>query len=260
MKNHSLSMSVSLRSHKESSLPEPLSNLIPKPWITQARRLARSQGSGLLSTLSQKLGGYPFGSAVNLIMDTDLSPVFFISTLAEHTRNLLSDPRASLTLIEPSEDVQAHARLTLIGQASCMKEDRALRARYLNYFPDAHEYSDMHDFSFWKLNVEHVRFIGGFGSIHWIKAAEYTPPTCELDRMQSAIISHMNKDHHLALVHYCQQIHRVTPSNAEMIGIDEDGFDLLADGKKLRFDFPVPIHTAQAARDVLMSMARDTQC
>ena len=233
---------------------------MPKSYIFSARRLARSQGSGLLSTLSLKLGGYPFGSAVNILMDKDLSPIFFISTLAEHTRNLLSDPRASLTLIEPTDDVQAHARLTLIGQASCIQEDAAIRQRYLSYFPDARGYSDMHDFSFWRLNVEHVRFIGGFGSIHWIAAAEYTPEPFELDIMRSAIISHMNKDHHPAILHYCQQFHGITPMTASMIGIDEDGFDILADGKRLRFDFPSPIHTGQAARNILISMAQATPC
>lgn len=41
-----------------------------------------------------------------------------------------------------------------------------------------------------------------------------------------------------------------------MLGIDIDGFDVLADDKLLRFDFAQPIIDAQQARTALVEMAR----
>ncbi|MBU6460910.1 MAG: DUF2470 domain-containing protein [Proteobacteria bacterium] len=233
---------------------------MPESFVNEARRLARSQGSGLLSTLSLKFKGYPFGSAIPVLMDSDLNPVFWISFLAEHTKNLLADPKASLTLIEPSENVQDHARLTLIGQARNLGRDAIVRDRYFRYFPDAQEYQKMHDFTFWKLDVEHVRFIGGFGSIHWIPSTRYTPGPCELDNHEPEILRHMNQDHQADLFQYCQFKYRMIPSTVQMIGIDEMGFDVLADGKRLRFEFPFLVHTVNEARQALIHLSRTDTC
>ena len=46
--------------------------------------------------------GYPFGSVVSYGLDESGEPLFVISQLAEHTRNLGADPRASLLVTEPT--------------------------------------------------------------------------------------------------------------------------------------------------------------
>jgi putative heme iron utilization protein len=46
-------------------------------------------------------------------------------------------------------------------------------------------------------------------------------------------------------------VHAVT-----MTGIDSEGFDLLADGRKLRIDFDAPISTMEEARATLAKLAR----
>ena len=45
--------------------------------------------------------GFPFGSLVSYAVDDTGNPLFFISELAEHTRNLHADSRASLLATEP---------------------------------------------------------------------------------------------------------------------------------------------------------------
>jgi len=42
-----------------------------------------------------------------------------------------------------------------------------------------------------------------------------------------------------------------------MTGIDSEGFDLLADKRKLRIDFDSPIHTTEEARARLVKLAQD---
>jgi putative heme iron utilization protein len=66
----------------------------------------------------------------------------------------------------------------------------------------------------------------------------------------------MNTDHTENLRAYCRHVHGVEAGNAEMIGIDPDGFDVRADSTPLRFEFDSPIADAQAARQALVALAR----
>ena len=88
----------------------------------QARRYLRAHRYGILSTLSQKLGGYPFGSLAPYVLDHAARPVILVSRLAEHTRNIDADPRVSLLVYESSGDPQAAARITLSGDAMTLEE------------------------------------------------------------------------------------------------------------------------------------------
>ena len=62
----------------------------------EARRMLRAHRYGVLSTLSKRFDGYPFGSITPYLADHDGSLLILISTLAEHTKNILHDPRVSL--------------------------------------------------------------------------------------------------------------------------------------------------------------------
>jgi putative heme iron utilization protein len=70
------------------------------------------------------------------------------------------------------------------------------------------------------------------------------------------IIEHMNRDHGRALIHYCGLMDRPTVQNVVMSGIDSEGFDLLAEGRKLRIDFDSPIGTVEEARAALVRLSR----
>ena len=65
----------------------------------RARTLIASQLTGTLSTLSVDPAGFPYGSFITFALD-DGSPVFLVSRLAEHTKNLLREPRCSLLIAE----------------------------------------------------------------------------------------------------------------------------------------------------------------
>src|SRR5436190_56526 len=87
----------------------------------EARRYLRARHGGVLSTVSRKFPGYPFGSVVPFVLDQQAQPVILVSALAEHTRNLAADARCSLIVQEPGiEDMQAAARLTCVADAETL--------------------------------------------------------------------------------------------------------------------------------------------
>ena len=224
---------------------------------SEARRFLRSTRHGILSTHSVRHAGYPFGSVAPFVPDHAGNPLILISTLAEHTRNISADHRVSLLAFEGTDDLQANARLTLVGEAEQTdKQDAVLQARYLRYFPDAEQYFAAHDFLLYRILVREARYIGGFGRIAWLQGDSLLAQPCRLPGQEVAILAHMNADHGDNLRDYCRHYHQVETDKVEMIGIDSDGFDLRADDCILRFAFDAPVTDAQSARSALVAMAQ----
>ena len=224
---------------------------------SEARQFLRNTFSGVLSTLSAKYDGCPFGSVAPFVLDHDGAPIILISTLAEHTKNITANPKVSLLVLAGLEEQQNNARLTLMGEAHQVKEnDATLRARYLRYFPAAVDYFGMHDFSFYRIHVRQARYIGGFGKIAWIPAQDFASPTNQLAAQETGIITHMNEDHAASLQSYCKRFHNVEARHAEMLGLDTDGFDIRADAQILRINFNQPVTDAQTARSELIALTK----
>lgn len=221
----------------------------------EARQFLRSTRSGILATSSVKFEGYPFGSVAPFVLDHDGQPLLLISTIAEHTKNIIANCKVSLLVFAGAEDLQANARLTLLGEAEQTdKNDELLKARYLRYFPSAEQYFAMHDFYFYRLQIRHARYIAGFGSMGWLEGETFKSPRTPLIAQEADIIEHMNTDHQVNMKSYCQHYHGISPNSTEMLGIDSDGFDLRAGDRILRFSFEQPIHDAMSARTALVAM------
>src|SRR5207244_11164142 len=88
-------------SRPSGDAPEPLYDVnIPTPTHAErARTLVAQISTGTLCTLAFEPEGYPYGSFVTVAFENE-RPIFLISRLAEHTRNLERDPRASLMVAE----------------------------------------------------------------------------------------------------------------------------------------------------------------
>jgi heme iron utilization protein len=222
-----------------------------------ARRLLNHQSVGVLSTHSIDVEGYPFGSIAPYALNYDGEPTILISDIAQHTRNIKHNNKVSLTVFDPSaDDPQSSSRLTWIGDAEPVDpSDGETRDRYLRYFPSAESYFETHDFSFYRIALRRARFIGGFGQIFWIEpdAIFVKNPFRETEK---GIVEHMNRDHQQALFHYCKLFGKAGAESATMTGIDSEGFDMLADRRKLRIDFDSAIHTTEEARSSLVRLAR----
>ena len=226
---------------------------------SEARQYLRRHHAGVLATLSQRLGGYPFGSVVPFVLDHAAQPVVLVSRLAEHTKNIAADPRASLLVHDAAADVQTAARLTLVGDAEPVPEPAATARRYLRYFPDAQGLLDLGDFAFWRLRTVFVRHIAGFGAIRSITPQSFVAPENRLAEAEDEIVAHMNKDHVDALRGYCRHATGVAPSSAELVGIDCDGLDVRADGALVRIVFDAPVTNPAKAREALAALARRTR-
>jgi len=140
-----------------------------------ARALLLAQSQGVLATTSVKVPGYPFGSLMPYALDDQLRPVFLISGLAVHTKNLLADSRASLCIVEPTTGPASVAgRLTLVGDAVRVPDSEQVAIAYLERHPDAQQWLGFGDFAFWRLETRAVYYVAGFGAMGWIEPAALT--------------------------------------------------------------------------------------
>ena len=205
-----------------------------------------SHDDAVLATLSTDTAtaGFPFGSVVPYALDEQGRPLILVSDIAQHTRNLLADPRASM-LVRPvaTGDAQATWRVTLVGRMQRVADDAELEAghaRYLARVPGAASYSEAHYFGLWRMEVTRVRFIGGFGNIHWVEADDYlrAPGHSGFGEAARAIIDHMNKDHADALRDYCVGLRDFEPASAELVGVDAAGFFVRTTGPDRLVYFP----------------------
>jgi putative heme iron utilization protein len=230
-----------------------------------ARRWLLTTTSGALATLSAdpETEGFPFGSVVPFALTPEGEPFILTASIAQHTRNLRRDPRASLLVQEPQPadggDPQAGWRVTLLGRMHEIAADEALHARYAERVPDAPAYFETHDFAFWEMDVVRVRVIAGFGRICWVEAdAIRRDPRGEgLGAAAAGIIEHMNADHEDALLAMCAAFRDVRPKDARIVDVDRTGFLVRteAPGGVLHFSFGREIRAADA-REAFVALTR----
>ena len=215
-----------------------------------ARQLLRAHRYGALSTLSKKFDGHPFGSITPYLVDHDGSLLILISALAEHTKNIQHDPRVSLiTHNQNDPHIQTQGRITVIGNAALEPDRERYGKKYLRYFPEAQTYFAMHDFEFFRITPLALRYIGGFGDIHWVKAENYRMPPYPLIDEEDGFIAEINQYHRVALAAHCAQ---PDVSDVSLLGVDCDGFDLRAAGKTWRREFTeLTLDAAQACNAIL---------
>jgi putative heme iron utilization protein len=144
--------------------------------VVSNQELARSLlvAGGVASLATLRPDGGPFASYVVTAPAADGSPLMLLSRLAEHTKNLDRDPRASLLFVrEPSvgEESMTALRLTVTGR--CARDaDAELKRLYLARQPDAARYVGFADFSLFRFDIEAGHMVAGFGRIVALTRAE----------------------------------------------------------------------------------------
>lgn len=218
---------------------------IPTPTHAEyARTLMAHATDATLSTLAVKPQGHPYGSLVLFgVLDGD--PILLISTLAEHTKNLLADRRCSLLVSAAGpENPLALGRVTLVATGEPVDGDTLAQAKeaFLSKNPAAKAYADFRDFQLWRLRVQGIRYIGGFGRMSWVPHDDWQAASPDPIAPHAAhIIEHMNDDHDDALVLYCQAFSLAQDvTEATMTGVDRYGFEMRAETA----DGPRPVRVA----------------
>lgn len=138
------------------------------------RRLLREASHGLLSTHGLEPAGHPYGSLVQLATTAEGEPLLLLADIAQHTKNLVADPRASLLVLEAtSGDPLQSRRAALIGRARRLAGEGAAeaQARYLERRPSASRYFEL-GFHLWVLTPLEARWVGGFGEAAWVPGTE----------------------------------------------------------------------------------------
>jgi len=262
-----LSSSSSSSSRKHAG-PGPASDQppIPEPsFAERARTLMYLGRIGSLSTLSRRQPGFPFGSVMPYGLDDHGRPIFLISTMAMHTQNLQADPRASLlvTQDDASGDPLGASRVTLVGNVRTIPnaEVPASRDLYLARYTNSKYWVDFEDFSFYRLEVVDVYYVGGFGVMGWVSASEYdrARPDPLADSI-TEIIEHMNADHKDALVLLARRFGLIESQEATMTAVDRLGFHVrmkTQEGMRgARIAFLREVTNAAETRKVLVEMVQ----
>ena len=223
-----------------------------------ARSVVAGAGRGSLSTIATDPAGYPFGSLV-VYADDAGRPVLALSSLAEHTRNIRADARASLMVSESAaegQDPLDAARVTLLGALEESETDEA-RDLYLANHPGA-TYVDFPDFAFFRLDVQAVRYVGGFGAMSWVGAEEYLAAD-PLVPHAGEILEHMNADHPDAVLAYARAFGGADPGPAQLTGVDRLGFDVRAGDRQIRVPFARPLGTVDEVRAEMIRLVREAR-
>jgi putative heme iron utilization protein len=223
------------------------------------RGLMRGLPRAALGTLEAESGA-PYVSLVMVALDHDASPLLLLSDLADHTRNLKADARASL-LFDGTEGRAvplAAERATVQGWIEPVSDERLL-SRYVARHPDAAGYVGFGDFNLYRLEIERAHLVAGFGRIHWIPAGEVrfvTGDAAALAEAEARIVQHMNEDHADAVELYATRLLGRTGEGWRLTGVDPEGADLRREGQVARLAFDRPVHDAEGARQELVRLVK----
>ena len=183
--------------------------------------------------------------------------------MATHTHNILADPRSSLLVTQPDAvgDPLGSSRVTLIGNALPVPEADVAEARklYLARYADSKYWVDFDDFSFYRMNVLDVYYVGGFGVMGWVSASEYYSAQPDpLADSAIGIIEHMEADHGDALILLAKVFAGIEAQEVAMTSVDRLGFNVrlkTKDGTRgARIAFLREVSNPAEARKVLVEM------
>ena len=192
-------------------------------------------------------------------------PIFLISSMAMHTQNLKADPHASLFVTQAvvDGDPLGAARATLVGRGTALAENEINAARdiYIARHESSRYWVDFADFSFFRLDVIDIYYVGGFGVMGWVDAHEYeTAAPDPLAAAAKGIIDHMNQDHADAMILLARHYAGLDALEAAMTAVDRLGFHVrlrTPEGMKgTRINFPGEVRTLEESREALIQMVR----
>jgi putative heme iron utilization protein len=241
---------------------------VPEPsYAERVRTLVSLTSIATLSTLSRKHPGYPFGSLMPYALDQEGRPVFLISSMAMHTQNLKSNPRASLFVGQAADgDPLGASRATLVGQVEPVTVDEVSSAReqYLSRHANSRSWVDFVDFRFYRLQPIDVYYVGGFGVMGWVAAEDYRQALPDpLAEAAPGIIAHMNADHIAAMILLARKHAGIEASEAVMTSVDRLGFFVrlkTSEGMKgVRINFLHEVASGPETRKVLVEMVRQAE-
>ncbi|KAJ1700237.1 hypothetical protein LUZ63_000016 [Rhynchospora breviuscula] len=151
---------------------------LPPPALAVRNLMEQARFAHLCTTMSKmhhRRAGYPFGSLVDFAPDSMGHPIFSLSPLAIHTRNLLADPRCTLVVQIPGWSGLSNARVTIFGDVVPLPADHQDWARQ-QYIAKHQQWASQQwgNFYYYRMQtISDIYFIGGFGTVAWLDVKEY---------------------------------------------------------------------------------------
>lgn len=144
------------------------------------RKLARMLRSSRVAGFGTLRNGAPLVSMVAYLPEEDFSAFYVhVSKLAQHTQDILADPRVGLLISEADDgrpDPQTLARVSILGSAEQVGTGEpgyaTIKTRYLARFPQSAPLFSFGDFGIWRIVPRSARFVAGFA-----QAFNLTPDT-----------------------------------------------------------------------------------
>lgn len=168
-------------------------------FATDVRTLVQyNHGFAVISTFSKSDPTYPSGSVVGFAPDEQGRPIFIFSGMSSHTQDILVNPHCSLTVAAKGFKGAADGRVNLIGRCELIRDpDEKAKTKeiYMKKHPNAF-WVEFGDFNWFRMEVDKVRFVGGFARAGNVSASEYKSSSPDIvSEFGPAIAQHMNDDH-----------------------------------------------------------------
>ncbi|MAF49488.1 MAG: DUF2470 domain-containing protein [Rhodospirillales bacterium] len=228
------------------------------------RNLARTSAKAYLCTIGAEsqpdTASWPSASLITVAAAWDGSPVLLLSELAHHTQNILADARATI-LYDGSAgfaNPQQGPRAAFMGRLKSANDAR-LGERFLGRHPEARMYAGFPDFNFYRMAVERVHYVGGFGRAVWLKGRSVTLAAGEcraVAEIEAGALEHMNREHADAVANYGKRLIGARGKHWRMIALDPEGCDLACGNGVHRLDFERRITGAAELRTHLAELAK----
>ena len=189
-------------------------------------------GPGALASVATVTeSGHPYTSIVPISTVEAGAPVVCVSQLAEHTINLRRDPRASVLVHADHDELRdplALPRITLVGSFVPFDPDSEIVATHTAIHPHSRAYVDFPDFEWWRFELLHARFVGGFGVMGWVSGEEYAAAQPDsVIRASQPMIEYLNSDHADACLEIVRQLGGCPDApTVTVTGVDRYGMTL----------------------------------
>lgn len=173
----------------------------------------------------------PFGSHVDYILDDFGRPIVLLAQNAAHMRNLRKSQKCSLFCQPVASSGQSGCRATLVGFMVKLPSDQV--SEVMEAYIDAHPHAAIAlkypEFSFYRMEVRDIYFVGGYGvAATWVDPKEYTCSEPDPLAFQSQeLLKLMNTDHMEDVVRFCRVFLELRSiEKCEIVMIDRLGFDI----------------------------------
>ncbi len=227
-----------------------MSTLDPDTDFEAARQLWAGRFQAVLSTQSVAESGYPFGSVVPYCLDHQGRPMLLLSHLAQHTKNLIEDPRCALTVSEASDDVQQSERLTCVAEcAPVAANDVVSHQRFFRYYPASRIYHEQLNFRLFLLTPRRFHYNGGFATARWLGTERIlrSSPFAEQEEKLIKQIEAINAARLQTLIDHPAD----EDEPVHIAGIDPRGLDLGLGPRLQRLAFPEAFESIEAVNGFL---------